>query len=86
MEDAVVSNDENNDDDSLASDIDPPPKNIPEIEGVARMGNETEEREIEGVDSETEGVDSDNEGLDNEVLPPGRSRYSLRNHPQCQLQ
>ena len=31
-----------------------------EIEVVDRMGNETEEREIEGVDSETEGVDSDN--------------------------
>ena len=31
------------------------------IERVYRMGNETEERGIEGVDSETEGVDSDNE-------------------------
>ena len=27
--------------------------NILEIEGVDRMGNETNEREIEGVDSET---------------------------------
>ena len=53
MEDAVVPNDEINDDGSLASAIDPPPKNIVEIEGVDRMGNETEEREIEGVDSET---------------------------------
>ena len=34
----------------------PPPNNILEIEGVDRMGNETEEREIEGVDYETEGV------------------------------
>ena len=52
---------------SLASDIDPPPpqNNILEIEGVDRMGNETEEREIEGVDSETEGVDSCNKGVDN---------------------
>ena len=50
-----------NDDDSLASDIGPPPKNILETEGVGRMGNETEEREIEGMDSETEGVYSDNE-------------------------
>ena len=31
VEDAVVSNDENNDEDSLASDIDPPPNNILEI-------------------------------------------------------
>ena len=60
VEDAVVPNDENNYEDSLASDIDPPPNNILEIEGVERMGNETEEREIEGVDSETEGVDSYN--------------------------
>ena len=39
-------NDENNDDNSLASDIDPPllPKHILPIEGVDRMGNETEER------------------------------------------
>ena len=42
------------------------------------MGNETEERELEGVDSETEGVDSDNEGVDNKVLPPERKGYSLR--------
>ena len=69
VEDAVVPNDENNNEDSLASDIDPPPNNILEIEGVDRMGNETEERELEGVDSETEGVDSDNEGVDKKVLP-----------------
>ena len=49
-------NDENNDEDSLASDIDSPLNNILEIEVVERMENETEEREIEGVDSETEGV------------------------------
>ena len=63
VEDAVVTNDENNDEDSLASDIDPPPNNILEIEGVDRMGNETEEREIVGTDYETEGVESDNEGV-----------------------
>ena len=57
VEDAVVPNDENNDEDSLAPDIEPPQKNILEIEGVDRMGNETEEMKIEGVDSETEGVD-----------------------------
>ena len=61
MEDAVVPNDENNDEDSLASDIDPPPNNILEIEGVDKTGNKTEENELEGVDSETEGVYSDNE-------------------------
>ena len=44
MEDAVVPNDENNDEGSLVSDIDPPPNNILRIEGVDRMGNETEER------------------------------------------
>ena len=60
MEDKVVSNDEEtndkiitDNDDSLASEIDPHPKNILEIEGVDRMENETEEKEIEGVDSET---------------------------------
>ena len=54
MEDAVVPNDENNDEDRLDSYIEPPPQNnFLEIEGVDRMGNETEEREIEGVDSET---------------------------------
>ena len=37
-------NDENSDGESLASEIDPPPNNIMEIEGVDRMGNETEER------------------------------------------
>ena len=31
-----------------------------ETEGLDRMGNETEEREIEGVESKTEGMDSDN--------------------------
>ena len=42
VEDAVVPNDENNDDDSLASDIDPPSQNnIMGIEGVDRIGNET---------------------------------------------
>ena len=45
------------------------------------MVNETEGREIEGVDSETEGVDSDNEGVDNKVLPPERKGYILRNPP-----
>ena len=50
------------------------------------MGNETEERDIEGLKSETEGVDSDNEGVDNEVLSPERKWYILSNPPQCQLQ
>ena len=45
------------------------------------MGNETEERKIEGVESETEVVDSDNEGVDNKVLPPERKGYILRNLP-----
>ena len=45
------------------------------------MGNETEEREIEGVESETEGMDSDNEGVDNEVLPPKIKGYILSNPP-----
>ena len=44
VEDAVVPNYENNDEGSLASDINPPPNNILEIEGVDIMGNETEER------------------------------------------
>ena len=74
-------NDEKDDEDSLASDIDPHTNNIMEIEGVDRMGNETEEREIEGVESETEGVDSDNEGVENKVLPPERKGYILRNPP-----
>ena len=69
VEYAVLSNDDKNNDNSLASEIYPPPNNILEVEGADRMGNETEEREIEGVGSETEGVDSDNEGVDNEVLP-----------------
>ena len=42
------------------------------------MVNETEEREIEGVDSETEGVDSENEGGDNKVIPPEIKGYILR--------
>ena len=46
VEYAVVPNDENNDGDSLASDINPLPNNILEIEGVERTGHETEEREI----------------------------------------
>ena len=33
------------------------------------MDNETELREIEGVENENKGVDSENEGVDNEVLP-----------------
>ena len=45
------------------------------------MGNETEEREIEGVDSETEGVESDNEGVYNKVLHHERKGYILRNPP-----
>ena len=69
MEDAVVPKKENTDDNSLASDIDTRPKNILEIEGVDRIGNENEEREIEGVGSDTEGVDSENKGVDNEVPP-----------------
>ena len=62
-----------------------PPKNILENEGVDGMGNETEETEIEGVDSETEGADSENKGVDNKVLPPEIKGYLLRNPPQCQL-
>ena len=38
------------------------------------MGNETEEREIEGVES-------DNEVVDKKVLPPERKGYILRNPP-----
>ena len=45
------------------------------------MGNETEEREIEGVDSETEGVESYNKGADNKLLPPEIKGYILRNPP-----
>ena len=59
VEDTVVPNYENNNDEILDSDI-YPPNNILEIEGVDRMGNGTEERELAGVDSEAEGVDSDN--------------------------
>ena len=36
---------------ALLQTLTPPQNNILEIEGVDRMGNETEEREIEGVDS-----------------------------------
>ena len=57
------------------------PQKYWESEGVGIMGNETEEREIEGVHSETEGVDSDNEGLDSELLPPESKGCSLRNPP-----
>ena len=59
-------------DESLASDIDPPPKKLLEIEGVGRVDNETEERK-------TEGVDSDNEGVYKKVLPPEQKGYSIRN-------
>ena len=52
-----------------------------EIEGVDRMGNETEEGQFEGVNSENEGVDSDNEGVENKVLPLDRKGYILRNPP-----
>ena len=44
------------------------------------MGNKTEGREIEGVDSETKGNDSDNEGMDNKVLTPDKKLCILRNH------
>ena len=47
------------------------------------MGNETEEMEIEGVDSETKGVDSYNEGVDNKVLPPERKGYRLSKPPNA---
>ena len=50
----------------------PPQRNILETERVNRMGNEPEERKIEGVDS-------DNEGEDNEVLSTERKGYRLRN-------
>ena len=49
----------------LLQTLTPPQNNILETEGVERMGNETEESKIEGVDSETEGVDSDNKGVYN---------------------
>ena len=77
VEYSVVTNDENNDNNNLASDIEPP-NNILETEGVEKMGNENEERKIEGVDYETGGVDSYNEVVENEVLPPERKLYSLR--------
>ena len=43
-------NDENNDEDSLASEIEPPPNNMIEIEGVDRMGNETEVCRLQPVE------------------------------------
>ena len=43
------------------------------------MGNETEEREIEVVESETEGVDSDNKVVKKKVITPERKGYILRN-------
>ena len=67
---------------ALLQTLTPPLNNILKVEGVDRMGNETEEREIEGVDSETEGVDSYNEGVDKKDLPPERKWYILRNPPQ----
>ena len=66
---------------SLLQKLTPPPNNILETEGVDRMGNENEERKIEGVDYEIEWVDSDNKGVDKEVLPPDRKGYRLRNPP-----
>ena len=60
---------------ALLQKLSPLPNNIMETERVDRMGNETEEnkmeglnnegREIERVDSETEGMGSDNEGVHN---------------------
>ena len=69
VEYAVVPNAENNDEDSLASYINPPPNNILVIQGVDRMVNETEERKLEGVYSETKGVDSDNEWVKKKSYP-----------------
>ena len=57
------------------------PKKILESEGVDRTRNETEEREVEGVDSETEVMDSDNEGVDKEVLHPEKKGYRLIKTP-----
>ena len=65
----------------LLQTLTPPPDDILETEGVDIMGNETEEREIEGVEYETEGMDSNIEGVNNEVLPPERKGYSLSNPP-----
>ena len=42
VEDSIIPNHENNNNDSLASDIDPPPDKIIETEGVDGLGNETE--------------------------------------------
>ena len=59
MEDAVLPKYEINNDNILASDIEPPPQNkCMEIEGVDVMENEAEERKIEGVDSKIEGMES----------------------------
>ena len=40
------------------------------------MGNETKEREIEGLEYETKGMDSYNEGMDNKVLTPDKNGIS----------
>ena len=52
-----------------------------EIEGVDGMDNETEKMEFEGAESETEGMNLENEGVENEVLPPEKILYSLKNPP-----
>ena len=72
-------NDLKNDADNLASYIYPPSNEILETEGVDRLGKETEEREIEVLDSETKELDSDNEGVDKKVLNPDNKCYILRN-------
>ena len=71
MKDSVTSNDEDTNDkittdseNSLASDVDPSLNKIMKIEGVDRVYNEIEERNIEVVESETELVDSYNEVVD----------------------
>ena len=46
VEDAAVTNNENNDENILASDIDPPQNNIMETEEAERISNETEESKI----------------------------------------
>ena len=63
MEDAVVPNDNDDNYESLASDIDPPQKQILETKVVDRMGVENGKSKIEGVESETKGVDPDNKGV-----------------------
>ena len=40
--------------------LNPPQNEMMEIQGVDGVNNNTEEREIEGVESETEVVDSEN--------------------------